>query len=261
MNIFSVLGFAIATAVLIIGFKLASPNMAMFVDYPSMFIVFGGTFAAAAISFQLNKMMELFKIFISHFVYRDKETYAQLIVNIIKVGEGYRNGETLEKLAGDASSHFFREGLELISDGFLEPENIKSILQDRAKNMNYMRQEDAGKIKTIGKYPPAFGMMGTTIGMIVLLGNLGGADAMKMIGPAMGVCLITTLYGVIVANLIFIPLGDNLVNSAKALHLKNIIILAGIGHIIKKSNPVLIAEELNSFLLPKDRLDWKDALK
>lgn len=261
MNIFSVLGFIIATAVLITGFKLASPNMMMFVDYPSMFIVIGGTFAASAISFQLNKMMQLFKIFISHFVYRDRETYAQLIANIIKIGESYRNGETLEKLAGDTTSHFFREGLELINDGFLDPEKINEIMQDRALNMNYMRQEDAGKIKTIGKYPPAFGMMGTTIGMIVLLGNLGGADAMKMIGPAMGVCLITTLYGVIVANLVFIPLGDNLSSSAKALHLKNVIILAGIKHIIKKSNPVLIAEELNSFLLPKDRLDWKDALK
>lgn len=261
MNIFSVLGLIIAMAVLFIGFRLSSPNIGMFVDYPSMFIVFGGTFAATAISFQLDKIILLFKIFLSHFLSTAKFTYAGTITNIIQISEAYRNGESLEQLIGKADDHFLREGLELISDGFLEPPNILKILKDRAANMNYIRQEDAGKIKTLGKFPPAFGMMGTTIGMIVLLGNLGGADAMKMIGPAMGVCLITTLYGVVVANLIVIPIGENLVGSAKEMHLKNAIILEGIDHILRKSNPVLIAEELNSFLLPKDRLDWKDVVK
>jgi chemotaxis protein MotA len=104
-------------------------------------------------------------------------------------------------------------------------------------------------------------MMGTTIGMIVLLANLGGADAMKMIGPAMGVCLITTLYGVVVANLVVIPIGENLIESAKDIHQKNQIILEGVKHIIAKSNPVVVAEELNSFLLPGDRLDWKEVVK
>lgn len=261
MNIFSVLGFIIATAVLLIGFRLASPNMAMFIDYPSMFIVMGGTFAATAISFQLDRIMLLFKIFLSHFMSNKKITYSEVITNIIQISEAYRNGEPLEQLLGKADDFFLKEGLELISDGFLEPENILKILKDRAVNMNYTRQEDAGKIKTLGKFPPAFGMMGTTIGMIVLLGNLGGADAMKMIGPAMGVCLITTLYGVVVANLVVIPIGECLVGSAKETHLKNTIVLEGIDHILKKSNPVLIAEELNSFLLPKDRLDWKDVVK
>jgi chemotaxis protein MotA len=261
MNIFSVIGFIIALVVLLIGFRLASPNMGMFIDYPSMFIVVGGTFAAAAISFQLDRIMLLVKIFLSHFLSNKKMTYAQVITNIIQISESYRNGESLDQITAKANDYFLKEALELIADGFLEPDNILKILKDRAANMNYSRKEDCLKIKTLGKFPPAFGMMGTTIGMIVLLGNLGGPDAMKMIGPAMGVCLITTLYGVIIANLIVIPIGENLVGSAKETHLKNTIILEGIHHILEKSNPVLIAEELNSFLLPKDRLDWKDILK
>ena len=261
MNLFSLLGFIIAISVLLTGFRLASPNIGMFVDYPSMFIVLGGTFAASAISFQLDRIFLLLKIFLSHFMGNKKFTYAGVITNIIQISESYRNGESLEQLVGKSDDYFLKEGLELIADGFLEPESILKILKDRASNMNYTRQEDAGKIKTLGKFPPAFGMMGTTIGMIVLLGNLGGEDAIKMIGPAMGVCLITTLYGVALANLIVIPIGENLVGSAKETHLKNTIILEGIDHILKKSNPVLIAEELNSFLLPKDRLDWKDVVK
>ena len=125
--------------------------------------------------------------------------------------------------------------------------------------MGVLRFEDTRKIKSLGKFPPAFGMMGTTIGMIVLLANLGGEDAMKMIGPAMGVCLITTLYGVIIANLFVIPIGENLEVLSRESQIRNEIILEGIKHIMEKSNPILVAEDLNSFLLPKDRLDWKNA--
>jgi len=93
--------------------------------------------------------------------------------------------------------------------------------------------------------------------MIVLLANLGGEDAIKKIGPAMGICLITTLYGVILANLGFIPVAENLLHVAKKKHLKNIIVLEGVKLLLEKVNPVIGAEELNSFLPPKDRLNWK----
>ena len=80
-------------------------------------------------------------------------------------------------------------------------------------------------------------MMGTTIGMIVLLANLGGEDAIKKDRPAMGVCLITTLYGVIIANLGFIPIAENLVHLSKRNNLKNVIILEGGKTPIKKGKP------------------------
>jgi chemotaxis protein MotA len=120
--------------------------------------------------------------------------------------------------------------------------------------------EDANKIKNIGKFPPAMGMMGTTIGMIVLLSNLGGADAMKMMGPAMSVCLITTLYGTVMANFLILPVADNLVDSSREIFLKNQIIVAGMKLLKQKTNPVVVAEKLNSFLHPNERLDWKKVL-
>lgn len=261
MNIFSLIGFIIAGLVLVTGLRLASENLSIFLDYPSMFIVLGGTFAATAICYQLDRITLLFKIFLSHIFGSGKHNYKKIIKNIAQISEGNRNGENMDQLVSKAEDHFLKEAVQLMADGFLEDEKIMKILEDRIENMNYKRHEDANKIKTLGRFPPAFGMMGTTIGMIVLLANLGGEDAIKMIGPAMGVCLITTLYGVVVANLVVIPVGENLIESTKETHLKNMIVLEGVRHIMMKSNPVLLAEELNSFLLPKDRLDWKELAK
>jgi chemotaxis protein MotA len=261
MNIYSILGLVMASVIFVVGLRLADDNLMMFIDYPSMFIVLGGTFAASVVSFQLDRLSLLFKIFIAHFLGGHKIKYSTIIANIMNIGESYRNGQTIDSLLSKADDPFLREALELIGEGFLENGHIVRILEDRIENMHYQRSQDASKVRTLSQFPPAFGMMGTTIGMIVLLSNLGGEDAMKMIGPAMSICLITTLYGTVVANLIFIPIGESLVESAKTTHRKNQVILEGIRHIIKKSNPVLVAEELNSFLLPKDRLNWRDVVK
>lgn len=261
MNIYSILGLLMAGLIFVVGLRLANDNLMMFIDYPSMFIVLGGTFAASVVSFSLDRLSLLFKIFLAHFFGGHKINYAGIIANVMNIGEAYRNGQSVDQLTSKAEDPFLREALELIGEGFLEDNHIIRILQDRMDNMHYQRTQDATKVRTLSQFPPAFGMMGTTIGMIVLLANLGGEDAMKMIGPAMGVCLITTLYGTVVANLVVIPIGENLIESAKGTHRKNQIILEGVRHIINKSNPVMVAEELNSFLLPKDRLNWREVVK
>lgn len=258
MNIFSIIGLILSGIILVVGLRMSSPNLNLFIDGPSLFIVIGGTFAATSVSFQLNKIGNLFKIFFKQFIGGKMINQANVIKEIMQICESYRTGESLENLQSKASDTFLKEGLEMIADGILEREKILEILVQRASNMNNQRSEDTRKIKTLGKFPPAFGMMGTTIGMIVLLANLGGADAMKTIGPAMGVCLITTLYGVIMANLVLIPIAENLDEIQRQFETKDMIIVEGIKHIIEKSNPILVAEELNSFLSPKDRLDWKN---
>lgn len=259
MNIISIVGLLISTGVLVAGLKMASPDLGLFFDGPSLFIVIGGTFAATSVAFQLTKIGNLFKIFFSQFLKGKSKKSSDLIKNIMSICEAARNGEALDSLVGKADDHFLKESIQLYADGILEKEKVIEILTHRADQMGALRFEDTRKIKSLGKFPPAFGMMGTTIGMIVLLANLGGEDAMKKIGPAMGVCLITTLYGVIVANLFVIPVGENLEVLSRESQIRNQIIIEGIKHIMEKSNPILVAEDLNSFLLPKDRLDWKNA--
>ncbi len=259
MNLLSIIGLIISSVVLFAGLRLASEDLGLFFDGPSLFIVIGGTFAATSVAFQLNKIGALLKIFFAKFIKGKSKKSKNIISNIMSLCEAARKGEAYDSLVNKTDDPFLKEAMEMLTDGILQTEEILLILENRAHQMAVLRSDDVKKIKSLSKFPPAFGMMGTTIGMIVLLANLGGEDAMKMIGPAMGVCLITTLYGVIIANLFFIPVAENLDIAAKELEIQNEIILGGVKHIIEKSNPILVAEDLNSFLLPKERLDWKTA--
>ncbi len=189
-----------------------------------------------------------------------KQDYAKVISEIMKISDAYRKGEALDAHINKISDPFLKEGLNMINDGVLEEGHIIRLMRDRCENMLYNHMQEASKIKTMAKFPPAFGMIGTTTGMVVLLSNLGGEDAMKMIGPAMSVCIITTLYGTVISYISLIPIAENLTDDSKEIYLKNKIIVEGLKLLVKKTNPIVVAEELNSFLSPGDRLDWKQII-
>jgi chemotaxis protein MotA len=234
----------------------AELGLGLFYDIPSIFIVVGGSFASTAISFQLNRLLVLFKIFIRRVVFGQKHNYIKVINEIVGINESHRKGEAIESLPEKAKDYFLKEALDLAKGGVLSEDDILRILDERNDNMYASHLDEANKMKVVSKYPPAFGMIGTTMGMIVLLANLSKPDAMKFIGPAMGVCLITTLYGAVLANALFIPIAENLMDDSKETYLKNQIIIKGVELILKKTNPILLIEELNSFLAPSERLNW-----
>ncbi|MFZ4713665.1 MAG: motility protein A [Bacteriovoracaceae bacterium] len=257
MNVYSIFGFILASIVLVIGLKLSTDDLTMFWDIPSVFIVFGGTFAAAAICFQLNRLFMLFKIFFRRMIFGKKNVFTAVINEVMLVADCYRKGEAIKSIREKISDPFLKEALQIMEDGVIGKDEIIPIMQKRNDNITFHYMEEANKIKTIGKFPPAFGMIGTTIGMIVLLGNLGGEDAMKKMGPAMGVCLITTLYGSVVANFLFIPVSENLIEETKSIYMKNKMIIEGVALVMDKANPILMVEKLNSYANPTDRVDWR----
>lgn len=262
MNFGAVIAMVLAAGVFVYGMILSGgENLTMFYDFPSVFIVFGGVVTATAMSFQFKRMFTMMKFGFMRVVKGKQADYRGLIKEIIQSVDGYRKGESLKSITEKTNDQFFREGLQLLDGGILTPDQVIEVLEERNANLFHLYSEDAGKLKVVGKYPPAFGMMGTTMGMIVLLANLNGADAIKKVGPAMGVCLITTLYGTALANFGFLPLADNLVEQSKETFLKNKIIIEGIKQLHAKENPIVVAERLNSFLLPGDRLDWKTVLQ
>ena len=211
-------------------------------------------------SFPFKRLALLFKIFVVRVYKGESANFKKILTELIQAADSHRKGESLTSLADKTKDHFFKEGLELIEGGLLDIDEALKIMNERNDNIVYLYMEEATKVKNLGKYPPAFGMMGTTIGMIVLLANLGGADAIKTIGPAMGVCLITTLYGTVVANFAFLPFADNMIEGTKEINLKNQIIVEALRLISTKTNPIVVAERLNSYLKPSDRLDWKSVL-
>lgn len=261
MNFGAISALFIALGVFLYGLILSGgDSLKIFYDFPSVFIVFGGVFAATAISFQYKRMFAMFKAGLMRVVKGKSVNMAGVIKEVIVAADKYRKGESLKSIADASSDFFFKEGLMMLDGGILSSDQVTELMEQRNDNLFYLYSEDANKLKVVGKYPPAFGMMGTTMGMIVLLANLSGADAIKKVGPAMGVCLITTLYGTVVANFGFLPIADNLVEQAKETYLKNKIFVEGMKQLVVKENPIVVAEKLNSFLHPGDRLDWKTVL-
>ncbi|HXH73743.1 MAG TPA: MotA/TolQ/ExbB proton channel family protein [Bacteriovoracaceae bacterium] len=261
MNIGAISALIIAVAVFFYGLILSGgDSLKIFYDFPSIFIVFGGVFAATAISFQYKRMFIMCKAAMMRLIKGKSVNFAEVIKEVIQAVDKYRKGESLKSIADNTNDFFFKEGLQMLDGGILSPDQVTQMMEERNDNLFYLYSEDASKLKIVGKYPPAFGMMGTTMGMIVLLANLNGADAIKRVGPAMGICLITTLYGTVVANFGFLPIADNLVEQAKETYLKNRILVEGLKQMVLKENPIVVAEKLNSYLHPGDRLDWKTVL-
>lgn len=257
MNFYSILSLLMALGVFITGIVTSAEHYEHFFDLPALLIVLGGTFAALSISFQLNRVLSLMKIVFSRVILGHRHDYSKVIAELMTMSEAYRKGDSIDSFMANTKDDFLRECLQLIQDNVLEGEELFEVLDNRVENLNFHYMEEANRFKSAGKYPPAFGLMGTTIGMVVLLSSIGGSDALRKIGPAMSVCLTATLYGVTFANFFFIPVGENLVDSSRETYLKNKIIVEGLSLMLAKTNPIILAEKLNSFLKPHDRLDWK----
>jgi chemotaxis protein MotA len=143
--------------------------------------------------------------------------------------------------------------------GYLEAEELHDMLMLRAKTIHGRYLDDAKKFKAIGKFPPAMGLMGAVLGMIALLQTLGKPGAENNLGPAMAVALVATLYGIALANLVILPIADNLTDSASEVNTKNRIIIEGIKLIAENKNRVILTDHLNSYLLPHERNTGKPA--
>ncbi|MEA9357693.1 MotA/TolQ/ExbB proton channel family protein [Bacteriovorax sp. PP10] len=260
MNFFSILGFFFILAVMFGGVvtTISAKEYHLFADLPAIFLVVGGTAGAAAITMQINRVGRLLKVFFNRLLRGKRVEYSNIIKDLMIIAEAYRRGDSIATVIEKTNDHFLKEGLQMIDDNILKGEELFEVLESRAAHMFTHYNEEATKFKNLGKYPPAFGLMATVLGMIALLSNLGGADAMKMVGPAMGMCLVATFMGIVLANVVILPIGDSLADNAKEINLKNQIIVEGLYLISEKTNPIIVAEKLNSFLLPSDRLNWKD---
>lgn len=262
MNPFSVIGMLFIIGVLVSGIvtTLSPHDYHLFGDLPAIFLVLGGTLATAALTVQINRVGVLIKVFFQRLIKSNRTNYKEVIKEIMIISEAYRTGESLGNQIPNVKDHFLKESLQLIEDNILKGDELIDVLEERIENTFSIHSEEANRFKNLGKYPPAFGLMGTVLGMISLLSGLGGADAMKKIGPAMGGLLVATFYGIVVANVFVLPIGDSLSDGAKEQNLKNKIIAEGVKLILQKTNPIIVAEKLNSFLLPSDRLDWKSVI-
>jgi chemotaxis protein MotA len=252
------LGLIVAMGVTGFAFVYGNPNPMGLIDIHGAIIVIGGTFACVSVAFRLDRAAKMFAVFVRGFFGTAVPARNKIILELMGMAESYRqSAPDLAQKVDKASDPFLREAMQALMDKVVEEKDLIRVLRARVETM-YERYTDEAKMFTAcGKYPPAMGLMGAVLGMIMLLGSLGQEGAESRIGPSMSVALIATLYGIIVANLFIIPIGENLQEIARQIRQKNLIIVEGVRYIALKSNPIRLAEELNSYLLPGERVDWK----
>lgn len=258
MNIYSILSFIMAGIIFVFGVFTATDNFRAVLDFHAALIVFGGTIAVTSISFQMDRVLTMISVFYNKVIQGKKINYSAVIVNLINLAETYRrNPNAVDSLLTKINDPFITESMNILRQGYLTNDELYNMLMVRAKTVHSRYLEDARKFKAIGKFPPAMGLMGAVLGMIALLQTLGKPGAEENLGPAMAVALVATLYGIALANLIILPIADNLSDSANEVHTKNRIIIEGIKLIAENKNRIILADHLNSYLLPNERLNSK----
>ena len=253
MDIASLVGLLMALVLIVFGITADDGFGAIigFLDRNSALITFGGAFMAmlatqSSIPEFIKKLKSITLIFKVHPV-NELET----IQNVIKLSNVARKDGLLqlEEMANNMDDAFMKKGLLLIVDG-IDPELVRSILETELNGIEERHKENIGFWEALGAAGPAWGMIGTLIGLINMLGSL---QDMASVGPSMAVALITTLYGSLLANWICTPVANKLkANNAAEMRQKEILV-EGLLSIQAGENPRVIEEKLKSFLAPARR--------
>lgn len=249
MDFATIIGLVLALG-LIVWSILLGGSLSGFFDLPSVMIVLGGVLGVMLIHFPLQRLLGALAVYKKAFLYT-QDNPDQVIGKIVKYAERARR-EGMLALEEDSESEtdpFLRKGLRLAVDG-TDPQLLEKILSTDLEQIE-ARHADGGKLLSAGgTFAPAFGMIGTLIGLVNMLASL---EDPSQIGAGMAVALITTFYGAVLANAVFLPLAGKLEIRSKDEMLVKGMIIDGIMAIQSGDSPRIVEEKLKSFLAPAVR--------
>lgn len=225
-------------------------SFAAFIDYPSAAVVIGGALAALCIAFPLGSLLKMPKVLKKLFFPKHPDM-KPVITQLVELAEiARRDGIlALEGKTEEIEDPFVLLGIQMAVDG-TDAELMERILRSEMEAVAQRHKSGRSLMETLGRYAPAFGMIGTLMGLIIMLGNMSNPDA---IGPGMAVALITTLYGAVVANLLFLPFADKLAfYSKRELEVREVIV-RGIMAIQQGDTPRALQQKLVAMLPPSQR--------
>jgi chemotaxis protein MotA len=242
VDLATLIGLVGVTLLLSIAASL-SGGLAMFFDVPSLLIVLGGSFFVVMAKFGMAQFLGAGKV-ASRALQLKALVPHDLIVELVGLADLARRGGLLALEDRRISNPFLKRGVELLVDG-QDPELVKALLMKEKQESSQRHQRAAQVFSAFGEVTPAMGMIGTLVGLVSMLGNM--ADP-KAIGPSMAVALLTTLYGAVLANCVFIPLADKLrLRAQEESSCKNLM-LDGVLAIQQGLNPRLVDSMLRAYL-------------
>jgi len=250
MDLATVIGVMTAAGLIVWSIMKGTAPLAAFLDVPSLMVVFGGSLGAVLICFPLRSVLSTPAIARKVFFNRSSD-YPLLIEQLVSLAETARRDGllALDARIEQIDNHFLRLGLQMAVDG-TRPEVIENVLRSEVNAVATRHKDGKSLFDQMGKFAPAYGLIGTLLGLIMMLSNMSDPSG---IGKGMGVALITTLYGSLAANVFFLPFAEKLsfLNKQELLGLE--IVIRGVMDIQSGEHPRVIQQKLTTFLPPRFR--------
>jgi chemotaxis protein MotA len=247
MDLATIIGILVAFGLVI---AALGGDALLFFDLSSILIVCGGTIGAVLVTYPLESVLSVARIIKKTFLSKAQDP-GELIAQFVDYATRVRREGilSLEAHLKNIPDEFLRKGLQLTVDG-LDPQLIQEILETEIACLEERHLKGAEILQTFGTLAPGMGMVGTIIGLVLMLKRMNDPST---IGPAMAVALLTTFYGAIMANLVFNPMAGKLRARSREEVLARTMILEGIMSISRGENPRILEEKMNSYLPPKER--------
>ncbi|MBI1825597.1 MAG: MotA/TolQ/ExbB proton channel family protein [Planctomycetes bacterium] len=228
----------------------SSTDIGAFFHLPSLAMVVGGSLCAAIISVPLRNIREFARVIRTCFMDDSKST-EQVIAEMVEFADVARRDGVLalEERSRSLSDPFLVSALHMVVDG-VDAEQMQGILEAELNALENRHADGRSILENIGRFAPAFGMIGTFLGMVVMLRDMTNP---ARIGPSMAVALLTALYGAAIANLVALPLADKLTRRTRHEIVLKTIVIRGALAIIRGDNPRVVEQKLSTFLRANER--------
>lgn len=250
MDITTVLGLLLAFGV--VGWSMGSGEggLALFYNLPSILIVVGGSLGVTIANFTLEDLKGVMKVFLKSVLYKSSTPQREIDRIVEYANLARKDGLlALESRLEEVDDTFFAKGIQLVIDGF-SADTVRDIMTLEAEWQRQRHSMGKKILDQLASYAPALGMIGTLVGLIQMLVSL--SDPSKL-GAGMAIALITTLYGALLSNMVFLPLAGKLDVRAKQEALLRELMIEGIVAVQSGEKPALIKEKLTGFIAPAQR--------
>ncbi len=250
MDIASIVGLLLAAGLIIASIMLGEAPFTAFLDLPSMLVVFGGAVAAAMICFPLQSMLKAPMVALKVLINKNEDRIG-LIKQIVELAETARRDGllALESKVLEIDNPLVQTGIQMAVDGST-PDVVEEVLRTEVEAIASRHREGKNIMDQLGRFAPAYGMIGTLLGLIMMLQDMSDPSG---IGKGMAVALITTLYGAIIANVFFSPFAEKLGLMSRNEMVSFEIAIRGVMAIQSGESPRAIDQKLRTFLPPKQR--------
>ena len=245
MDVTTILGLVLGFGMMVVAIVAAGEPLGTFSNTSSYLIVFGGAFAAFLVTFPLGRIAKVGGVLRKTFFAKrtPPEAIIRELVGYAEIAR--RDGIlALDRLTAQMKDEFNVRGIELAVDG-TDPELVEQIMTAELDTLAERHREGKALFENLARYTPAYGMIGTLIGLVIMLNHM---DDPSKIGPGMAVALLTTFYGAVAAYAVFSPMADKLGIRSREEVLTKEIIIRGILSIQSGDNPRVVEQKLNAFL-------------